>query len=403
MKKTIVIVMIIYLVQGFIHNLGHPITPDFVTELGYPNYFGVFFALMSLGLALGGPIWGILGDKYNKKVLIFIGLIIYSIGQYVFGNVHDLLVMSIFRFISGFGVSASVTLLMSYLIEKSDSEHKVRNIAYGAALMTLGASIGYYAGGFLPDLLGFFTDMLSAATSQAEVIFIIQAILNTMYAFVVLIVLENCVESEKTSSKFIESIKSIKELNVNLLIFLISLTLISIAAINISKYIEVYIASLGYGAKGIGTFVFVTGIVSILTSIFIVPRVARLRKDIVVMLVVNVLSAIIILAVFRINEVMIALYTLFMLYVVLKAVYTPLETSYISSHTTKGEYGKIMGIRQFFFAIGFVIGPLVGGWLNNINPIYVFDLSAILFVVGFLLILIVRRNINKEIVIENIS
>ena len=59
MNKAIVWVLILYFFQGVIHNLGHPVTPYLVANLGIEDYmFGVFFATMSFGLMLGGPILG---------------------------------------------------------------------------------------------------------------------------------------------------------------------------------------------------------------------------------------------------------------------------------------------------------------------------------------------------------
>jgi DHA1 family multidrug resistance protein-like MFS transporter len=197
-----------------------------------------------------------------------------------------------------------------------------------------------------------------------------------------------------------DGIKSIRYLDKNLLAFLLSLTFTSIAAINLSKYLERFIIDMEYGASGVGQFVFVTGIVGILTTAFIVPQVFKLKKDITVMVFINIASAIIITIVFRMSNIMLALYTLYMGYMMLKAVYAPLETNFISSHSKDGEYGKIMGVRQFFFAIGFVIGPVVANVLYKIKPIYVFDMSVIMFMMAFVIILVVRKNINKEIGLE---
>lgn len=402
MKRTIKIVFVLYFIQGLIHNLGHPITPGLVNDLEVTDMFGIFFALMSLGLAFGGPFWGILGDKMNKKGLILIGLIIYSIGQYVFGNVQNVVVMSIFRFVSGFGVSASVTLLMSYLIEKSDQKYKKKNIALGTAAMAAGASLGYLIGGWIPELLissEGFVGLISA--EQAKLVFLVQAIANTIFAVVVYFSLEDCInDSSIKKETMFDGIKSIRYLDKNLLAFLLSLTFTSIAAINLSKYLERFIIDMEYGASGVGQFVFVTGIVGILTTAFIVPQVFKLKKDITVMVFINIASAIIITIVFRMSNIMLALYTLYMGYMMLKAVYAPLETNFISSHSKDGEYGKIMGVRQFFFAIGFVIGPVVANVLYKIKPIYVFDMSVIMFMMAFVIILVVRKNINKEIGLE---
>ncbi len=391
MKKTVVITIILFFTMGFIHNLGHPITPDFLRALNIKDImFGTFFALMCLGLVLGGPFWGILGDKYNKKYLMLIGLIVYSIGQYAFGNIHNIYIMSIVRFLSGFGVSASVTLLMSYLIQKSEPSNQKRNVAYGLAAMAFGASVSYLVGGKLPNLLD-----TASHIQSGEIIFLIQAVVNILFGITLVLLLEDCESSSEHNPTFIESIKDIRKLDKDLLLFLFSLTFVSIGAINVSKYLEVYIADIGRGSDGIGTFVFATGIVGIFTTAFIVPQVIKLKIDVKIMFIANILSAIIIFSVFQFSNVMLSLYTLFMTYVVLKSTYAPLETSFISGYADKNEISKMMGIRQFFFAIGYVIGPLIGGFIYGINKIYVFYFSVLMFAIAAILIGIMRRR-NKD-------
>jgi DHA1 family multidrug resistance protein-like MFS transporter len=394
-------VLSIYLFQGIINNLGHPVTPRLVTSTGIPNeMFGIFFATMSFGLVVGGPIWGVLGDTWNKETLILIGMIIYSIGQYLFGFVDDMYWKVVFRFMSGFGVSAAITLLLSHLITISPNENRTKYIARSVALMGLGGSLGYLLGGALNTnqlLIRIFQ------TDQYENVFLIQAILNTILACAVFIILRKqqvkviSQEKLKQSQHILSGFKHLKDVSPNLLLFLISVTLISVGAINISKFLEVYFNELGYDPGDIGNFVFVTGIVSILTSMFVVPQVAKLRRDFKFLIYIQLVSAMIIFVVFHIQgRLIIILYTVFMIYVILKAIYSPLEQSYISKHAKDGRYGTMMGIRQSFFSIGMVIGPLVGGLLYAIKPIYVFDLSAIMFLLGFLLLLFLEKKVKRE-------
>jgi len=114
------------------------------------------------------------------------------------------------------------------------------------------------------------------------------------------------------------------------------------------------------------------------------------------MIIIQFISAIIIAIVFRSKEVLLILYTVFMIYVVIKAIYIVLEQNYIAGHGKSGKYGEIMGVRQAFLAIGMVIGPIIGGFLYDLKPIYVFDFSVIMFTLGFVLLLIVRKRIIKE-------
>lgn len=395
--KSIVIILSIYFLQGVIHNLGHPVTPSLVKDLGIEDYmFGIFFATMSFGLMLGGPLWGSLGDQGNKRRYIVFGLLVYGFGQYMFGNVGNVYWMVFFRFVSGFGVAASSALLISVLICESETENRTKYIAWSVAAFTIGASAGYYIGGAMGDNK-FFTDLLEP--NLYGNIFLVQAIANTILAVYVFIALRNIntmgvIATDKKPNIF-QGFKDIRILDKTLVIFLISLTFISIGMINVSKFIDVFLIDKGYTTSELGTFVGVTGIISLVASIIIVPFVAKLRRDMTIMIYIQILGAIIVFFVFRSNNIMVVLYSVFMIYVIFKAVYGPLEQNYISSHASEGKYGTIMGVRQSFFAIGFVIGPLIGGFLYDFNPLYVFYFSVIMFLIGALLMFFVKGRIQK--------
>lgn len=395
MKKTIIVVLFLYFVQGLIHNLGHPVTPTFVEFRNIPDYmFGLFFAAMSLGLTIGGPIWGILGDRGNKRIYMSLGLVIYSIGQVGFAFFDNVYIMILFRFIAGFGVSASVTLLVAHVIEHSSKESRGRNLGWTAASFTLGASIGYLVGGIISENQ-FFINIL--ATDDLRNVFYFQAILNIVHAVVMFFLIKDVVrpvKQEKTT--IIDGFRNISKLNPTLIVFLASLTFINIGTINISKFMDVYFRDLGFSITQLGTFVMITGFVSLFTSIVIVPFILMIKHQMNMMIIIQFISAIIIAIVFRSKEVLLILYTVFMIYVVIKAIYIVLEQNYIAGHGKSGKYGEIMGVRQAFLAIGMVIGPIVGGILYDIEPIYVFDFSMLMFVLGFVLLLIVRKRIIRE-------
>ncbi len=396
MKKAVLMILIIYFFQGLIHNLGHPVTPDFVSDLGIDDYmFGVFFATMSFGLVIGGPIWGVLGDIGNKRFYIVAGLLVYSFGQIMFGYATNEYLMVLYRFISGFGVASSVTLLLSHLICLSPKEERTKYIAFSVALFTLGAGTGYYIGGFISEN-EFFINLLG--TDDLRRIFLLQAVLNIFHALNVFIQVKEVPKPQNGEEKasVIQGFKDIRKMNVNLVIFLSSLTFISIGMINIGKFLDVYFIDLGYTKSELGQFVFVTGIVSVLTSIFIVPLVVKMKRQLTIMIWIQLFSSVIIFFVFRNDEFILLLYTVFMVYILLRAVYAPLEQNYISTHAKDGKYGTIMGVRQSFFAVGMVIGPLIGGFLYYLKPLYVFDFSVLMFIIGFILLLIMKNRIKRE-------
>ncbi|MGD9909722.1 MAG: MFS transporter [Candidatus Izemoplasmatales bacterium] len=402
MKKQIIIVLILTAFQATIHNLGHPVTPDLVHSLDIPDYmFGVFFAMMALGMMIASPFFGLLGDHHKKNRLIFFGLLIYSIGQIGFGFGTNSIIMVLFRLMSGLGVAGIVTLFVSYIIENSSPEHKTRNLAYYSALLTFFAGLGYKLGGFLNHYEPLFPYL---HLDQYRNIFLLQGILNCFFAVAVLFFLKEDHIEEVTKEKvgFFASFKHMKELDRSFFLFLIAVTLASMASINISKYLDVYFIDRGYTSDNLGSFVFVTGIVSLISSTIIVPIIKKLNRDLAVIILIQLVSGLIILFVFRQNQFLLFMYSLFNIYVLLKAIYTPFEQSYLSTYAKGNTLGLLMGVRQSFVSIGMIVGPIVGGFLYDRAPLLVFDVSAILLFISFIfLVLVYQVNKKKKAQLEN--
>lgn len=384
MKKSLLIILSYYLLQGIIHNLGHPVTPTYVTELGIARYmFGFFFAAMSLGMVVGAPFWGMLGDRRGKRWLVVLGLLIYSLAQTLFGTfTHPLLLVAV-RFMAGFGVSAHITLVLSHLIAKSPTASRTKYISWSAALFALGTTVGYQLGGLMSDYF-------------IREVFYVQAVLNVgLLTWIALTIGEDVKipksHKRRTRGGFIESFRNIGKLDSSLLLFLIALSLTTISASTLSKYFDVYMTDLGYTPRELGNFIFVTGIVGLLTNIFLVPLLAKLRKDRLVMKWVQILSAIIVFYVFRQNDFIRTIYTVFLFYFVLKATFQPFEQNHISRSADESTYGTVMGIRQAFFSLGMVIGPIISGFIYDYSPIRMFDLSAVMFLLAFVLMVISEK------------
>ncbi|MFW6284961.1 MAG: MFS transporter, partial [Bacillota bacterium] len=192
-----------------------------------------------------------------------------------------------------------------------------------------------------------------------------------------------------------ESFRNIRKLDSSLLFFLVALSLTTISASTLSKYFDVYMTDLGYSPRELGTFIFVTGIVGLVTNAFLVPYLARLRKDRLVMKWVQILSAAIVFYVFRQDAFLRTIYTVFLFYFVLKATFEPFEQNHISRSATEDTYGTVMGIRQAFFSLGMVIGPILSGFVYDYSPIRMFDMSAVMFLFAFVLMTLSEKKAKR--------
>jgi DHA1 family multidrug resistance protein-like MFS transporter len=389
MKSQIKTILLLILLQGISFNLAHPITPSFVNDLGISTiYFGVFFASMSLGAVFGSPFWGFIFDKGNIKTPFILGALMYAIGQLFFAFSNHEIFMIISRFISGFGASSSTIILSALVISNSNKNNVGRNLSFFAAFGIIGSSLGYYIGGFISNLIQFLP------TDSYQFVFVFQSAFTILFLFITVIFLPRFQVSSNNSKNFFSEIKSLKDMPLYQWLFYLALLSVTMSFMFLSKYIDVSFASRGYSPNVIGNYVLITGILSVITSVLIVPKLMKF-KSIFVISMLLIIASISVIITFTLSNFILALYSIYLLFVISKTAFQPFEQSYIA--TFGDQYGKLMGLRQFFVSIGMVLGPLLLGVLYDQNEVLSFYVSSVLLLIGLLFILIGHQSFIKKV------
>lgn len=382
MKKEIIIILILTLIQGIAHNLAHPITPSFVSYLGIDDVmFGIFFASMSLGIVLGAPMWGIISDKGHHKTWIVIGNIMYAIGQLIYGYSEDVTWMIFARIFSGIGAASGITIFAALILIYSKKDRVGRNLALFGGSLTLGASLGYFLGGQLSVI----QSVLNAPSYQY--VFLIQSVLTLTYALLIFILVKNpTVNKETTYVPFYRHILSIFKMPLYQWSFYIGLLFATMSFTFVSKYLDVYFRDLGYDPNVLGTFVLFTGLISLITSLIIVPKLFKLKFKVTFFLL-TLIGAVALWWTFQFTQILISLYTIFSIYIIVKTAHQPFEQSHISTFAND-DYGRVMGIRQLFIGLGMILGPILGSLIYANQKKLSFELASYLIVLSILLMMI---------------
>jgi MFS family permease len=381
-KKEIIIILILTLIQGIAHNLAHPITPSFVSYLGIDDVmFGIFFASMSLGIVLGAPMWGIISDKGHHKTWIVIGNIMYAIGQLIYGYSEDVTWMIFARIFSGIGAASGITIFAALILIYSKKDLVGRNLALFGGSLTLGASLGYFIGGQLSVL----QSVLNVPSYQY--VFLIQSVLTLTYALLIFILVKNpTVNKETTYVPFYRHILSIFKMPLYQWSFYIGLLFATMSFTFVSKYLDVYFRDLGYDPNVLGTFVLFTGLISLITSLMIVPKLFKLKFKVTFFLL-TLIGAVALWWTFQFTQILISLYTIFSIYIIVKTAHQPFEQSHISTFAND-DYGRVMGIRQLFIGLGMILGPILGSLIYANQKKLSFELASYLIVLSILLMMI---------------
>lgn len=116
--------------------------------------------------ALGGVLFGILSDRYGRRKVLQWTILTYSIGTFLSGFAPTLLVLLIFRVITGLGVGGEWATGQTYVGETFPPKVRARYAAFMQTGAPFGIVIASIVGGFLEPTIGwrscFFLSVLPA-------------------------------------------------------------------------------------------------------------------------------------------------------------------------------------------------------------------------------------------------
>lgn len=145
-KKSKLSVGLLCLLIGFpqiSESIFTPILPALskalkVTDSNIQLTVSIYF----IGFALGVLIWGILSDKYGRKPIMLIGILIYLLGNIslLYSNSFCLIMMS--RFIQAFGASVGSVITQAILRESYSGSKATKVFATVGAVISIAPAIG---------------------------------------------------------------------------------------------------------------------------------------------------------------------------------------------------------------------------------------------------------------------
>jgi MFS transporter, DHA1 family, multidrug resistance protein len=145
-------------IMGF--NFALPFAPYFIQELGVTDpvrlklWVAVFAAATPLSLAVFSPIWGMLADRYGRRLMLlranFAGAIVLAL----MGTVHSVQALVFLRILQG--VFTGTMTAAQTMVSVNTPNHR-SGFALGTltAAMFSGAMSGAFVGGLFADWFGF--------------------------------------------------------------------------------------------------------------------------------------------------------------------------------------------------------------------------------------------------------
>jgi DHA1 family multidrug resistance protein-like MFS transporter/DHA1 family quinolone resistance protein-like MFS transporter len=367
MNRKVILVYIIALIVGFSYGMHNPVVPLFSKDLGASYFdlgvigFSNFIPYMFIPLFVG-----LLLDRFNKGLLLSLGLVIDTISIYLLSAADSVPQVIIFRTLVGVAHSFFWPPCESIISQSTTPQNRVKAISQFMAFFVAGLMIGPLVGSFL----------IEHFDVSYRIIFQIAAF-SIATSLVFSLVLS---QSGKTPRTGITSIASAK----HLIKFPTVIAILLFCSVSFGVFLAIipaYMSERKISESNIELLFFVFGIsrlVSLFASNFLMKKfLASL------LLVILSISGGMLMLFYSHSMVEFSIAVLLLGFGF--SVYFPL-TFEIIMRKAKENAGALIGAYEATFGIGWAFGPLIIGIIANSFgssiPYLILSISG-LFVLGF--------------------
>ena len=353
-----------------------------------PTQIAILMSIYSGMQLLFAPLWGRLSDRYGRKPAILFGLLGNAIALIWFGLAKDYLWLFIARGAAGVASAAVMPSVMAYVADVTTSEERGKGMGLMGAAIGLGFIFGPAIGGIIGSHdIPFF---VAGALSFLNFLFVLTLLPESLQK----VTDDKPIEESHgwVSPREIFSWTTLKS-PFNSLFLVAFFTAFSIAGLEatLPLFIE---KGWDYGEREMGWMFMIMGAVIVPIQGTLLGRLINRfgeRKLILVGLCLNAVGLALLPNAFS----FVTLTVCITITGVGNQLIRPTNSSWISKQTQIGQ-GTAIGIMDAFLSLGRILGPLLGGWLYEIE-LYPYVVLAGILVIATLCLYTPLRRIGGEI------
>ena len=363
-----------------------PILPILVENMGVGGILlGLIFSSFSISRLLFLPLFGTLSDRYNKKIIILLGLSLYSIIALLYIAAKDPFLLILVRFLHGMSSAMAVPVIFALVASASPPGEEGKFMGILNRSIFIGMAFGPFIGGFLTDI------------TDENVAFAFMSIMSLISLLIAAVTIPD-VRLKKKSCKR-------GAINRRVLAAIIYRILNSIGRGSIMTFLPIYCYFIGFDYTRIGLLIFlnliVSGIIQPYAGIF------SDRRGVILPVVLSNFASALALHMIPYNKEFTSLIALNILLGISSAFSLPAVSSIIAVEGKgSGNIGGLMGYFSASKSLGRALGPIVagilydfgGGGVRGIH--FAFSGAAFFSLMAALIFSVVIREPEREIEIE---
>ncbi len=337
---------------------------------------GFLFTMFSAGGIFGGMIGGALADKYGRRTMLLLGLMISGIGSIFMGLADSLTMFLILAGILGimgsFGGPARQAMVVDLLPEEKQAEgFGIMRIA-----MNLAATGGPILGGFI-------------ASQSYMLLFIFDAISSLITAVIVFTVIpETKPESpeDKPEESVMKTMSGYKEVLKDgvFMSFIAVCTILVLVYMQMNSTLSVFLLTVhGFPLQSFGLLLSMNALMVVLFQFWIAKKISKYAP-----MKVIAIGALFYMVGFGMYGFVSAIYLFFIAMIIItigEMIVTPIKQTAVAIFAPEDKRGRYMAMFGFSWMIPNLFGVLVAGLImDNIGPNWVWYIVGILSLVSVL-------------------
>lgn len=369
---------------------GIPFIPFYIQQLGItmPNdvklYSGILNAAPAITMAIMSPVWGIIADKYGRKLMLIRAMFFASFiigGMGIVANVNQLIILRLLQGIFTGTVTAAIVLVAA----NTPKDKLSFALGFLSSSTFIGQSVGPVIGGLVAEFVGY------------RISFIVGGILMFLdFLLVLFVVKENKESAIKTEKKEKEKMPLMSIFTATAISMLAVLLFIRIGRTIFNPYIPIYVQEIKNTTKGVaGITGIINGVLALATALsgLTLSKLGDKYNKMKLLIIYLALGAVISLPLIYVNKLWLFTCILSVVFFITGGV-EPLVMSITTEDTPVNRRGILFGIQGTVGSIGFAVAPLLGGVISikySTNAVLIFISIFLLISALFVLIPMKRK------------
>ena len=381
---SIILYVIVFFTATGLSNIV-PALPLYAKELGANNFMiGGLISGFGLARALTNIPSGILADRINQKYLMQAGLFVVIISSIAAAFVNSYYLLLFCRIIEGVGSSFFMVSASTVLNSMAPTNKRGQIMSYFTASILIGVIFGPSLGGLVIPLFG---------KSSPFLLYALMAFIGLIITTLFINIKHNSINEERTFGLDVFNNRSIILISLATFAFAFSWTGLELTVIPIFAYEFLNLTPLDLGlaislaaASNLSCTILAGRLTDSLGS----------KKPIVVSLFFTGLVSLLISLSGSISS-----FTLLMVFFGFASGFWGQTQAWVADLAPKKHLGSVLGYNRTMGDLGFVVGPLVLGYLSSSNDQIIissipFYFNAVVLVIVSLLLIFAKDSIRKN-------